>query len=56
MIRGDEQESRQNEFIDIEFESVLFINDYIDKFAEAIKNSVLSELFSTALLFLLLNP
>ena len=36
LMRGGEQESRQNEFIDIEFESVIFINNDIDKFAEAI--------------------
>ena len=43
MIRGGEQESRQNEFIDIEFESVLFINDYIDKFAEAINEETVEK-------------
>lgn len=36
MLVGDEQESKQNQFIDIEFESVLFLNSEIDDFANAI--------------------
>lgn len=41
MIRGDEEESRQNQFIDIEFESVIFLNDQIDAFAKAISEETI---------------
>lgn len=36
LLRGGAEESRQNQFIDIEFESVFFLNNEIDSFINAI--------------------
>lgn len=42
LLRGDEEESRQNQFVDIEFESVVFVNKDIDAFLDAISPESIS--------------
>lgn len=41
LLRGGEEESRQNEFVDIEFESVVFLNNEIDSLINAISNETI---------------
>lgn len=41
LIRGGAAESRQNEFIDIEFDSIIFINNQIDEFINAISSETI---------------
>ncbi len=41
LLRGGEEESSQNEFVDIEFESVVFINNEIDSLISAISNKTI---------------
>ena len=43
LMRGGSQESKQNEFIDIEFESVVFINSEIDDFFKAISKETVEK-------------
>lgn len=41
LLRGGEVESRQNQFVDIEFESLVFINTEIDSFIDAISTETI---------------
>ncbi len=43
LLRGGEEESIQNEFVDIEFESVVFLNSEIDSLISAISNETIEE-------------
>lgn len=41
LIRGEAEPSRQNQYIDVEFESVVFINEQIDAFIEGISEEAI---------------
>lgn len=43
LMRGGAQESKQNQFIDVEFESVVFINSEIDDFFKAISKETVEK-------------
>lgn len=43
LLRGGEESSKQNQFVDIEFESVAFINTQIDEFIKAISSESVEE-------------